>query len=106
MTDRIASYEMRIISLMNRGFNLDSEPGQVFENRVIYRLKRENDALKEELYTLRSDNATEEERSIKQRLGQFNNNLHQAIEGQGLKRVRSAENLIVGQVSQQQNQEI
>ena len=39
-------------------------------------------------------------------MGQFNNNLHQAIEGQGLKRVRSAENLMVGQVSQQQNQEI
>lgn len=58
MTERIASYEMRIISLMNRGFNLDSEPGQVFENRVIYRLKRENDALKEELYTMRTDNET------------------------------------------------
>lgn len=50
MTEKASNYEMRIISLtMNRGYSkLDEypQPTQVFENRIIYRLKQENEAMR------------------------------------------------------------
>jgi hypothetical protein len=102
MTERISHYEMRIISLtLNRSHSGLSDyppPSEIFENKLIYNLKRENDALKSELGTFRSDQASsginqqsEKGSDTKGRLDQFSHNLHSAIvtAGGGLKRVRS-----------------
>jgi hypothetical protein len=98
MTERVSHYEMRIISLtMNRGYSKINEypqPAQVFENHLIYRLKKENEHLKEEIGHLNAHLSQQQQHrptsGIKHRLKQFDHNLADTIQGSsGLKRVRS-----------------
>ena len=105
MTERISHYEMRVISLtLNRSKHALADyppPSEVFENKLIYDLKKQNLALSQQNQALIQElsaaspsfnrppsSQPTEPPNIKARLDQFSSNLESAIGG-GLKRVRS-----------------
>jgi hypothetical protein len=81
---------MKIISLtINRSHysNRDyPQPGQVFENKIVYQLKRQIESMTEEIATLKgnpqhavTDRAQQSSGPVKKRLNEFNSNLQMVV---------------------------
>jgi len=97
---------MKIISLnINRShYSLKDypQPAQVFENKIVYQLKRQIESMAEEISILKGKSSqsitskTQQQMAnpVKKRLNEFNSNLQMVVGDDTLRRARSVETFL------------